>query len=126
MTSRPVRAHLGREQAAEAGGWWGRSALEDSLHVPRARQADRQQAGTVYAFVWFRIVHPSYSHHQRSLPFLPSGKSKAKGPEASCEMEGEGIEGRGLGRGPPSLLETCYCTAPPPILQQRHHELIMN
>ena len=22
MTSRPVRAHLGREQAAGAGGWW--------------------------------------------------------------------------------------------------------
>lgn len=91
-----------RRQRPAGGG--GRSALEDSLHVPRARQADRQQAGTVYAFVWFRIVHPSYSHHQRSLPFLPSGKSKAKGPEASCEMEGEGIDGKGLGRRPTSLL----------------------
>lgn len=37
MTSLPVRAHLGREQAAGAGGGGrGASTLEASLHVPRA------------------------------------------------------------------------------------------
>lgn len=83
MTSRPVRAHLGREQVAGAGGWWeGESALEASLHVPRARQADPQQAGTVYAFVWFRKAPPTPipTIKDSFLPF-PVGRVKAAGPE---------------------------------------------
>lgn len=70
MTSRPVRAHLGREQAAGAGGWWEGVPLEASLLVPRARQADPQQAGTVCAFVWFRKKTPSFPPSK--IPSFPS------------------------------------------------------
>lgn len=74
MTSRPVRAHLGREQAAGAGGWWEGGPPWKPAYMCQepGKLILNKQALCMRLFGLEK--HRPHSHHQRFLPFLHSRK----------------------------------------------------
>ena len=81
MPRRRLRAHLGREQAAGAGGWWeGGPPWKPADMCPEpGKLILNKQALCMRLFgLEKHPPHTRHSHHQRFLPFLPSRKSKGR------------------------------------------------
>lgn len=105
MTSRPVRAHLGRVQAAGAGGWWGEVCpWKLAYGCPEPGEPIGNKQVLCMRLFGLEQSTPSHSHHRRFLPFLPSRKSTM-----ACRTSGAVCDWRGMGGGrrqPKSLFQT--------------------
>ena len=102
MTSRPVRAHLGREQAAGAGGWWEGGLPWKPAYMCQepGKLILNKQALCMRLFGLEK--HPPIPTIKDSFLSFPVGRVKAARPAVSSDWRGQG-NGRGLSWRPKCL-----------------------
>lgn len=77
MTSRPVRAHLGREQAAGAGGWWeGGLPWKPAYMCPEPGKLILNKQALCMRLFGLEKSPPHTFPPSKISSFLPSRKSK--------------------------------------------------
>lgn len=84
MTSRPVRAHLGREQAAGAGGWWeGGPPWKQADMCPEPGKLILNKQALCMRLFGLEKHPPTHAIPTIKDSFLsfPVGRVKAAGPE---------------------------------------------